>query len=389
MTTLPMLKDLSERMHRLIRAINDRNLNEKPGKLEPKRYTMKEVEVLVGRTYHTIRAAESDGRLPPRNESPEGRRAPYTLEDINRAREVFGTRLSRSPEDPVIRLAVSNFKGGSAKTTTAVHAAQYLAEQGLRVLLVDCDPQASATAAFGYVPDDDVEVESTLLPLLNGERSDMSYAIRETYWDSLDLVPSNLTLYNAEYGLALEASSNPTALLRMRHGLETVEDRYDVIILDPPPALGMISLSVMQAANALVIPTPPALYDVYSTRSFFSMLVEVVDTLQRHLGELDYKFVRLLVTRLDVASETQQQLFDLLPEVMGTTLMRYPVTKTAALDRAGMFGRSLYEATPDSVPRKTWKRALAHFNRSNEEVLLLIRQAWPSHAHALRDEGLI
>jgi chromosome partitioning protein len=196
-------------------------------------------------------------------------------------------------------------------------------------------------------------------------------------------------LYNAEYGLALEANKNPTALLRLLLGLQAIEQNYDVIMLDPPPALGMISLSVMQAANALVVPTPPALYDIFSTRSFFSMLVEVVETLQRHLGEVDYKFVRLLITRLDMNSETQQQLVDLLPEVMGNTLMRHSVTKTAALDRAGMYGRSLYEVLPDSIPRKTWKRAVTHFNKANEEILQLIRQSWPSHAEALREEGIL
>ncbi len=389
MTSLSTLSDLSERMHRLIRAINDRNLNSTPGKLAPKIYSMKEAEPLIGRKYHTVRAAEKDGRLPPRDTLDDGRRAGYTLADINRAREVFGTRLRRAESDDCIRIAVSNFKGGSAKTTTAVHAAQFLAERGLRVLLVDCDPQASSTAAFGYVPDDNIDVSETLLPLLEGEQASLDYAIRETYWDSLDLVPSNLMLYNAEYGLAIEANKNATALLRLLLGLDAVEKDYDVIILDPPPALGMISLSVMQGANALLIPTPPALYDLYSTRSFFSMLVEVVETMQQHLGEVDYKFVRLLVTRLDTNSETQQQLFDLLPEVLGNTLMRHPVTKTAALDRAGMFGRSLYEVSPDSIPRKTWKRALNQFNKANEELLLLVRQSWPSHAEALREEGIV
>lgn len=389
MTSLSTLSDLSERMHRLIRAINDRNINAKPGKMAPKIYSMKEAEPLIGRKYHTIRAAEKEGRLPPRDELEGGRRAGYTLADINHAREVFGTRLRRGPNDDPIRIAVSNFKGGSAKTTTTVHAAQYLAEKGLRVLLVDCDPQASSTAAFGYVPDDDISVADTLLPLLEGEQSSLAYAIRKTYWDSLDLVPSNLMLYNAEYGLALEANKNPTALLRLLLGLQAIEQNYDVIMLDPPPALGMISLSVMQAANALVVPTPPALYDIFSTRSFFSMLVEVVETLQRHLGEVDYKFVRLLITRLDMNSETQQQLVDLLPEVMGNTLMRHSVTKTAALDRAGMYGRSLYEVLPDSIPRKTWKRAVTHFNKANEEILQLIRQSWPSHAEALREEGIL
>ena len=387
MTTIDTLRDLERRMTNLIRSIHESNLNEAPGKLKPKRYSMKDAAALIGRSYTAIRQKEVEGILPEPERGENGRRSGYTLADINRARELFGTRLQRAPTDPPIVLAIANFKGGSAKTTSAVHAAQYLTEAGLRVLLIDMDPQASSTATFGYAPDDDIGDDETVLDYLEGNRENLSYCIRQTYWDGLDLAPANLVLYNAEYRMAAEASS--VALQRLRVAVESVQDNYDVIIIDAPPALGMISLSVMHAANALIIPTPAAIYDLHSTRAFLTMLVEVAESLERYGIAVEYKFIRLMITRLDENSESQARLVEILPNVLGTHLLRHHIRRTAALDRAGMHGRTVYEMTAEHMPRRTWQRALNHFNGANSEILSLIRRAWPSHAEALRSAAEI
>ena len=386
MTTIDALTDVRDRLTRLVRALHTENLANEPKKTDPKRYTMREVETLVQRSYRAIRDAELSGKLPAPKLGPNKRRLGYTLADINRARELFGTRLQRGEGDETIRLAFANFKGGSAKTTTAVHAAEYFAEAGLRTLLVDCDPQGSATATFGYYPDGEIEPDDTLLPYMEGTRESLDYAVRPTYWDGLDLIPANLFLFDAEYGIAADAS---TGLQRLRVGIESVEDRYDAIILDSPPALGMLSLSVMHAANAIVIPTAAANYDLYSTRSFSHMLVEIAETLTRKGVDVDFKFVRLLITRLDENSESQTALVDILPDFMGQTVMRQMVRKTAALDRAGLHGRTLYEVSAEQMPRRTWKRALAHVDRANAELIHLVRRTWPSHEDAMRQAAEI
>ena len=88
----------------------------------------------------------------------------------------------------------------------------------------------------------------------------------ETHWDGLYLVPANLKLYSAEYELAARiARTEPALLNRLAEGIASIGDQLDVVILDPPPALGTISLSVMRAANALLIPIPPTVVDFTST----------------------------------------------------------------------------------------------------------------------------
>ena len=216
-------------------------------------FTISKAAELVGRTAAAIRDAEKDGRLPEPMRTENNRRERYTLAQLNDMRGVFGTRPYRSPEDPCCVVAVQNFKGGVGKSTVAVHLAQYLAIRGYRVALIDCDSQASATTLFGYVPDLDLTEDDTLYPFLReGERSSLDYALRKTHFDGLELIPANLRLFQSEYELAARMARGSGELLdRLREGINSISDRFDVIVMDPPPALGAISLSVLARRQCL------------------------------------------------------------------------------------------------------------------------------------------
>ena len=179
------------------------NAEQPPLPRQAPRFPITRTAELVGRTSAAIREAEKDGRLPNVERTVSGRRIGYTLAEINRMREVFGTRPWRAPGDPAAVVAVQNFKGGVGKSTVSVHLAQYLAIRGYRVCLIDCDSQGSSTSLFGYVPDLDISEQETLFPFIQqAEMSSLAYAVRETHWDGLYLIPANLQLYSAEYELA-------------------------------------------------------------------------------------------------------------------------------------------------------------------------------------------
>jgi len=209
--------------------------------------------------------------------------------------------------------------------------------------------------------------------------------IRETNWDGLHLIPSNLDVFASEYMFAKKPT--PEMLRKLRDGIQELSDDYDIVVIDPPPSLGMLSLSVMHAANALIIPMPAAIPDVFSTKAYTTMLVETVESLQKYGYPIDYHFVRLLITRLDDGSKTQSSLVAILPDLLGSGVLRNSVRKTAALDFAASRGRTLYEVSAPDVTRTVLNRGVRYFNKANEEILTLIRQCWPSHQDALRDEG--
>lgn len=105
-------------------------------------------------------------------------------------------------------------------------------------MLVDSDPQGSATSLFGYIPDLELDECDTLTPFYRDEEDTLDYAVRKTYWDSLDLVPANLLLYETEYEWMADVRGETFRYLK--EALDTVKQNYDVIVIDPPPALGLI-----------------------------------------------------------------------------------------------------------------------------------------------------
>jgi len=385
-TGLAQINKLLEHTEGLRRSFRNFNFSPDNIKNDERRYTLKETEKLVGRSYQAIRDAEKDGRLPIPLIGPNGRRQKFSLAQINNMRDVFGTRLRRGENDEPVIMAIQNFKGGVSKSTVACHLAQYLAKQGYRVLLIDCDSQASSTTTFGYIPDDDINENETLLPFLREEAETLAPYIRKTYWDSLDIIPANLMLYQAEYELASQPSAQTFTLLR--EGIETIQDKYDVIILDPAPALGMISLNVIYAANALLIPMPPAMYDFSSTISFLTMLKNSMESLEKHLGPIEYKFVKILISRYDESKSAQGALVDLAYDQFEGSVLSAKLRDSAEIASAGNRQRTVYELNGAITSPKVYKRCLNILDSVNKEVELLIRRSWSTHAQALRKAGL-
>ena len=348
---------------------------------------------MVGRTEKAIRDAEADGRLPEPDKDPAtGRRTGYSLADVNRMREVFGTLPHRAPSDPALVLAIQNFKGGVGKSTVVVHLAQYLALKGYRVCVIDCDSQASTTSVFGLNPDVDVdEDEDTLYPFFqHGGPDSLHYALRATYWPGIAMIPANLGLYDAEYEFAARMVQEQSFVLdKLRAGVESISDQFDVILLDPPPALGMISLSVLRAANALVIPAPPNNIDFGSTAHFLKMMGATLNELAAHGGARGYQFVKILATKMNDQKSAHQAIKRVMEAVFPHDIMTSVLKDSAEIDNATANLMSVYEMTGAATRTETHKRCRVYLDAVGREVETMIRKTWPSHHAALRKEGIL
>lgn len=390
-STGQFVAELYNRALEVLKDIQDSAIERRNGPLSVPRFTIAQASGMVGRAVSTIKDAERDGRLPGVEKTPNGRRIGYTLGEINQMRDLFGTRPSRAPTDPVAVIACQNFKGGVGKTTGATHLGQSLAKKGYRGLLVDCDSQASMTQLFGYLPDLDIDVEQTIYPFLRDvEIPDLRYAVRPTHWDGLSLIPANLRLYSAEYEMAAKmAHGDPNLLDRLAEGIQSVAEDFDFVILDPPPALGTISLSVMRAANALLIPVPPTVMDFSSTAAFFAMLHETINLLEQFGMPINLSWIKVLLSRVDEGKSMQKEISALLRKMYGETVLRAAMRNSAEIDNATARLMSVYELDRPTTSREVYNRAVRHLDAVSNEIELEIRKTWPSHANTLIDEAVI
>lgn len=349
------------------------------------RFSISDAARMVGRSPTAVRDAEKNGRLASPEKDSRNRRRGYSLPEVNAMRRYFGTLPYRDPQnDEVVVLGVQNFKGGVGKSTIAAHLAQYLGLQGYRILVVDCDPQGTTTSLFGLNPDYDLTEEQTLRPFMTAQADSLSPVVRETYFDQVKLVPANLSLYNLEYELAARLPSNAQLLDRLRRGIDSVQADFDVIIIDPPPALGMISLSVTRAANALVVPVRPATIDFGSTTHFFTMLREALDTLKRHGLPAGYKFVRVLGNDMDESKSAHTEISKMMQRVYGRLMLDTLMKDSAEIDNAGATLMTVYELPKPRTSRETHRRCKAYLDAVNQEIELAIRKTWPSQRERLR-----
>lgn len=346
-----------------------------------RRFPIREAAAMLGFTPQYIRRLETEGtaRLPPLGVPPKdgrGQRS-YPLERINHYRDQLGIRRLRSPGSRAIRCAVSFFKGGSAKTTTAAHLAHRCALDGLRVLLIDLDPQASLTMLHGILPDIDIQREDTLADVLVYDPSDIQSVIRETYFPGLRLIPANLGLQDAEVKL-LDHRENQEEFLdlpafqRLDYGLKKIEDDFDVIVMDCPPNLGALTLNAVAAANAMLLPIPPRTVD-FGSAVLYAQTMSALKRDSRFSRPLDFFRVLLtLHTGSGEAKNTEAALRMLLKDYVLEHIM--PVS--VEIERSATELGTVYETEQPKGSYEAYQRALNHLNAVNSEIINLFRTVW-------------
>jgi len=201
-------------------------------------------------------------------------------------------------------IAISNEKGGVAKTTTTISLGAALVDLGHRVLVVDLDAQANLTLALGFEPGESENTSSNIMldnaPLLR--------ARYKTDVENLDLIPSNLRIETSEQFLPMR--TNFTTILK-RAIAEAGNLPYDYILLDCPPALGAITQNALAAADLLLIPTQAEYFSAYALRNMM--------TLVRRIREVDNPNLayRILVTMLDNRNRTHRNIHEQLRSTFG------------------------------------------------------------------------
>jgi len=356
-----------------------------------RRWSVKETSELVGRSSSSILKVQNNlidkGLLDQLDKHPTTNRVQgYTLKQINQLRTHFKTLPYRDDcIDECLVLAVQSFKGGVGKSVTSVSLAQYLATQGYRVLFVDMDSQASGTSSFGYIPDRDIKDSDTLLPFFKGEHDNAFYCIKKTYWDQLDIIPANLQLYELELSMAAEVGSlssieKEVIYNELKCAIDSVKGKYDIVVMDSPPALGFTSMNILCAADALLIPTPPALYEFSSTVQYLRMVENVLEMIS---PEKTYKFIKIIATDVSPNQLNHREFLPVMQEVFGNHMLGEIFLHTTEIGNAAIDFQTALEV------RRPQKRALSIISQVCKEVEFEIWKTWPSKHKELEQDGTI
>jgi chromosome partitioning protein len=237
---------------------------------------------------------------------------------------------------PARIIAVANQKGGVGKTTSTINLGAALAEYGRRVLLVDFDPQGALSIGLGVQAH---ELESTIYNLLMERGVEIDDVIRPTTVEGLDLLPSNIDLSAAEVQLVTEVGREQA----LGRALKPVTDRYDVVLVDCQPSLGLLTINALACADEVLIPLA---CEFFSLRGV-ALLMDTIDKVQDRLNP-DLKILGILATMFDPRTLHTREVRQRVVEAFGELVFEAVINRTVRFPETTVAGEPITTWAPQS-----------------------------------------
>jgi len=346
-------------------------------KRKPRTFNQSQATQLIGRSESYLKGKGLNDTV---SESGLPR---YTLKRINELRDQIGTRVARPNGVKPLVLALAKLKGGVGNSTVCAHLAHYLAIQGLKVLIVDLDLQASASGlAAGVNPDVDIPHEETIYQVLRDDPLSLGSIIRYTYFENVFLAPCNSVMQNLELELAnqiemsrdhwpKDENGDPISVYnRLSEGLESVKENFDVILLDCPPALGTITVNALTAADAMINTVRANPLDRTSFAVFNSSLAALFES-----NPIALRYYRILINQMDRSKSSEME-EAIIRKIYGNYVLRNNVVESSEIKGAPNMMSTLYDLEVPVKSQQANKRALDSMDKVFGEVFKDITGLW-------------
>jgi chromosome partitioning protein len=250
-------------------------------------------------------------------------------------------------------ISVANQKGGVGKTTTTVNLGSILAKNGKKVLLIDADPQGNATSGLGV----EKEVEFSTYDILINETG-MEETIQDTMIKNLKVCPSNINLAGAEVELVSMMSREQ----RLKEKLDEIKDKFDYILIDCPPSLGLVTLNAFTASDSVLIPVQCEYYALEG----LGQLLNTINLVKKHLNK-DIQIEGALLTMYDIRTNLSNQVVKEVKKYFNNKVYKTVIPRNVRLSEAPSYGMPITEYDPKSKGAKSYMKFTKEFLKINQE----------------------